>query len=302
MEFFRIKDSIEWIQIIWSVIFVLSSIGNFVYQVVLHADTQDFRISFRTRSWLIERLSSSDCTELRSHPIKRSYVSSSELPLVKILGLSGASYACHIKHGSWEQAEWYDTQQANYVPWDLSARTPAQNSSALSAVTIIRGSPDSGWATRPLFLQDSTERHCDHAPHPKTPQTMQQFRIPFIVLLLVLFLLPVSPDQAGAVSGGPLWCYVVYMFFHANLFHLLGNCLSVYLVWYFRSDPPLCGSSFALRGGVAGCADHLHWYSDRRGFGCRLCLGGLSSESLPPEIITAKREMYRRGRWLLLNL
>ena len=167
-----------------------------------------------------------------------------------------------------------------------------QNSSALSAVTIIRGSPDSGWATRPLFLQDSTERHCDHAPHPKTPQTMQQFRIPFIVLLLVLFLLPVSPDQTGAVSGGPLWCYVVYMFFHANLFHLLGNCLSVYLVWHFRSDPPLCGSSFALRGGVAGCADHLHWYSDRRGFGCRLCLGGLSSESLPPEIITAKREMY----------
>lgn len=238
MEFFRIKDSIEWIQIIWSVIFVLSSIGNFVYQVVLHADTQDFRISFRTRSWLIERLSSSDCTELRSHPIKRSYVSSSELPLVKILGLSGASYACHIKHGSREQAEWYDTQQANYVPWDLSARTPAQNSSALSAVTIIRGSLDSGWATRPLFLHDSTERHCDHAPHPKTPQTMQQFRIPFIVLLLVLFLLPVSPDQVGAVSGGPLWCYVVYMFFHANLFHLLGNCLSVYLVWYFRSDPP----------------------------------------------------------------
>ena len=105
-----------------------------------------------------------------------------------------------------------------------------QNSSALSAVTIIRGSPDSGWATRPLFLQDSTERHCDHAPH--------QFRIPFIVLLLVLFLLPVSPDQTGAVSGGPLWCYVVYMFFHANLFHLLGNCLSVYLVWHFRSDPP----------------------------------------------------------------
>lgn len=143
-----------------------------------------------------------------------------------------------MDHG--EQAEWYDTQQANYVPWDLSARTPAQNSSALSAVTIIRGSPDSGWATRPLFLHDSTERHCDHAPHPKTPQTMQQFRIPFIVLLLVLFLLPVSPDQVGAVSGGPLWCYVVYMFFHfhANLFHLLGNCLSVYLVWYFRSDPP----------------------------------------------------------------
>ena len=148
MEFFRIKDSIEWIQIIWSVIFVLSSIGNFVYQVVLHADTQDFRISFRTRSWLIERLSSSDCTELRSHPIKRSYVSSSELPLVKILGLSGASYACHIKHGSREQAEWYDTQQANYVPWDLSARTPAQNSSALSAVTIIRGSPALRWAIR----------------------------------------------------------------------------------------------------------------------------------------------------------
>jgi len=70
---------------------------------------------------------------------------------------------------------------------------------------------------------------------------MQQFRIPFIVLLLVLFLLPVSPDQVGAVSGGPLWCYVVYMFFHfhANLFHLLGNGLSVYLVWHFRSDHPL---------------------------------------------------------------
>ena len=34
-------------------------------------------------------------------------------PPVKILGLSGASYACHIKHGSRDQAEWYDTQQAN---------------------------------------------------------------------------------------------------------------------------------------------------------------------------------------------
>ena len=91
---------------------------------------------------------------------------------------------------------------------------------------------------------------------------MQQFRIPFIVLLLVLFLLPVSPDQVGAVSGVPLWCYVVYMFFHfhANLFHLLGNCLSVYLVSYFRSDPPpfvvapsLCG--VALLAALITCTD-----------------------------------------------
>ena len=67
---------------------------------------------------------------------------------------------------------------------------------------------------------------------------MQQFRIPLIALLLVFYLLPVSPDRAGAVNGGPLWCYVVYMFFHANLFHLLGNCLSVYVVWQFRSDHP----------------------------------------------------------------
>ena len=58
----------------------------------------------------------------------------------------------------------------------------------------------------------------------------------------------------------------------------------------FRS--PLCGGSVALWGGAAGCADHQLRYPNRGGLGCCLCLGGLSSESLPPEIITAKREMY----------
>lgn len=67
---------------------------------------------------------------------------------------------------------------------------------------------------------------------------MQQLRVPFIALLLALYLLPLPPEQVGAVSGGPLWHYAVYMFFHANLFHLLGNALSVYVVWQFRSDHP----------------------------------------------------------------
>ena len=52
---------------------------------------------------------------------------------------------------------------------------------------------------------------------------MQQLRVPFIALLLALYLLPLSPEQVGAVSGGSLWHYAVYMFFHANLFHLLGT-------------------------------------------------------------------------------
>ena len=67
---------------------------------------------------------------------------------------------------------------------------------------------------------------------------MQQLRVPFIALLLALYLLPLPSEQVGAVSGGPLWHYAVYMFFHANLFHLLGNALSVYVVWQFRSDHP----------------------------------------------------------------
>lgn len=118
--------------------------GNFVYQAVLHADTQGFRISFRTRSGLIERLPASDCTDLRPHPVEGGDVPCGELPLVEILGLTGAGHAGHIQHGAGKSLRGDDAQQADYVPRNLSACAPAQRTSPISTITFSGGGADGG--------------------------------------------------------------------------------------------------------------------------------------------------------------
>ena len=110
---------------------------------------------------------------------------------------------------------------------------------------------------------------------------MQQLRVPFIALLLALYLLPLLPEQVGAVSGGPLWHYAVYMFFSRQPVPSVGERFVGVrgVAISFRS--PLGGGIVALWGGAAGCADHYLRYPNRGGLGCCLCLGGLSSEPLP---------------------
>lgn len=65
---------------------------------------------------------------------------------------------------------------------------------------------------------------------------MLKVKIVVITLFIAIYLLSLLTGQmCGTSSGTPFWRHFVYMFFHANLLHLLLNCYSLWFVIHDRT-------------------------------------------------------------------
>lgn len=54
-----------------------------------------------------------------------------------------------------------------------------------------------------------------------------------IATLLLIFLLPVNTQSVAASSTSTWWTHFIYIFFHANVFHLAAN---LYALWFIRAQ------------------------------------------------------------------
>lgn len=60
---------------------------------------------------------------------------------------------------------------------------------------------------------------------------MLRIKATIIGLLIILYLCPINVELY--IDKPPIWIHFVYMFFHANLLHLCGNC---YALWFVIND------------------------------------------------------------------
>lgn len=60
---------------------------------------------------------------------------------------------------------------------------------------------------------------------------MQKFKILLIILLTFLYIFIEKQEYFG-YNNQRTWQHFTYMFFHANIFHLMGNCLAIYFIIY----------------------------------------------------------------------